>query len=66
MEKEFTPKFDPDVLGSGVGEAIESVVPAEAFAPAAVSEPAGFPWGGVGIGVLVVAGIAIATKVLSD
>ena len=63
MEKEL--ESNPDVLGKGVSEAIESVVPAEAFAPA-VPEPAGFPWGGVGIGVLVVAGIAIATKVLSD
>ncbi len=26
----------------------------------------GFPWGGVGYGVLIVAVIAIATKVLSD
>ena len=31
-----------------------------------VAPQSGFPWGGVGIGVLVVAGIAIATKVLSD
>ena len=36
-------------------------------APALPVEPqGGFPWGGVGIGVLVVALIAIATKVLSD
>ena len=36
-------------------------------APALPVEPqGGFPWGGVGIGVLIVAGIAIATKVLSD
>ncbi len=53
------------VLGKGVSDAVESVVPAEVFAPAA-PEPAGFPWGGVGIGVLVVAGIAIVTKFLSD
>ena len=31
-----------------------------------VAPESGFPWGGIGIGVLVVAGIAIATKVLSD
>ena len=31
-----------------------------------VAPQSGFPWGGIGIGVLVVAGIAIATKVLSD
>ena len=61
-ELEFVPKVE---LGEGVTEAIESVVPAEVFAPAA-PEPAGFPWGGVGIGVLVVAGIAIVTKFLSD
>ena len=31
-----------------------------------VAPESGFPWGGIGIGVLVVAGIAIVTKVLSD
>ena len=65
MEKEFNP-----AAGIGVAETLDSIgveVPADVpFAPAAVPEPAGFPWGGVGIGVLVVAGIAIATKVLSD
>jgi|TARA_R100000781_G_scaffold104257_1_gene67968 hypothetical protein len=39
-------------------------IPAEPLPP--VEPQGGFPWGGVGIGVLVVAGIAIATKVLSD
>jgi len=64
MEKEFNP-----AAGIGVAETLDAIgveVPADVpFAPA-VPEPAGFPWGGVGIGVLVVAGIAIATKVLSD
>ena len=32
----------------------------------AVQPEGGVPWGGIGIGVLVVAVIAIATKVLSD
>ncbi len=31
-----------------------------------VAPQSGFPWGGVGIGVLAVAVIAIATKILSD
>ena len=64
MEKEFNP-----AAGIGVAETLESIgveVPADVpFAPA-VPEPAGFPWGGVGIGVLVVAAAAIAVKVLSD
>ena len=32
----------------------------------AVKPESGFPWGGLGYGVLIVAVIAIATKVLSD
>jgi|TARA_B100001996_G_scaffold356717_1_gene320200 hypothetical protein len=64
MEKEFNP-----AAGIGVAETLESIgveIPADVpFAPA-VPEPAGFPWGGVGIGVLVVAVAAIAVKVLSD
>ena len=31
-----------------------------------VAPQSGFPWGGVGIGVLIVAVVAIGTKVLSD
>ena len=31
-----------------------------------VAPESGFPWGGVGIGVLVVAVVAIGTKILSD
>ena len=37
----------------------------EAIAPP-VEPSGGIPWGGIGIGVLVVAAIAIATKILSD
>ena len=40
-------------------------VPAELPAPP-VEPSGGFPWGGVGIGILAVAVIAVATKVLSD
>ena len=31
-----------------------------------VAPQSGFPWGGVGIGVLIVAVVAIGTKILSD
>ena len=46
-------------------EVTETVEAAPALPPV---EPqgGGVPWGGIGIGVLVVAAIAIATKVLSD
>ena len=47
-----------EALPKEVIEVQEAIVPVE--------PQGGFPWGGVGIGVLVVAGIAIATKVLSD
>ena len=44
-------------------EVIEVPVPAPVEPP---SQSGGIPWCGIGIGVFVVAGIAIATKFLSD
>jgi hypothetical protein len=55
-----------DVLGSGaVGTAAEVIEVQDAIQEA-VKPEGGFPWGGLGIGVLVVAGVAILVKFLSD
>ena len=55
-----------DVLGSGaVGTAAEVIEVQDAIQEV-VKPEGGFPWGGVGIGVLIVAVVAIATKILSD
>tara|TARA_B100001250_G_scaffold152330_1_gene130788 strand:- start:307 stop:498 length:192 start_codon:yes stop_codon:yes gene_type:complete len=63
MEKEFKTEL-------GVAESIPTVdIPTEAFLPPAQPVEAVtsiIPWGGIGYGILVVAGIAIATKILSD
>ncbi len=55
-----------DVLGSGaVGTAAEVIEVQDAIQEV-VKPEGGFPWGGLGIGVLVVAGVAILVKFLSD
>ena len=56
----------PDIVGTGaVGTAAEVIEVQDAIQEV-VKPESGFPWGGVGIGVLAVAVIAIATKILSD
>ena len=49
-------------------QALPQVTKTEVSAPAAppVEPSGGFPWGGVGYGILIVAVVAIATKILSD
>ena len=59
MNKVVTAAADGVLAGAEVIEVKDTIE--EVVAP-----ESGFPWGGIGIGVLVVAGIAIATKVLSD
>ena len=48
-------------------QALPQVTRTEVAPPAPPVEPSGgFPWGGVGYGILIVALVAVATKILSD
>ncbi len=59
MSKVVSAAADAGLAGAEVIEVKDTIE--EVVAP-----ESGFPWGGVGIGVLVVAVVAIATKILSD
>ena len=59
MNKVVTAAADGVLAGAEVIEVKDTIE--EVVAP-----QSGFPWGGVGIGVLIVAVVAIGTKVLSD
>ena len=59
MNKVVTAAADGVLAGAEVIEVKDTIE--EVVAP-----QRGFPWGGVGIGVLIVAVVAIGTKVLSD
>ena len=55
-----------DVLGSGAIGTASEVIEVQDAIQEVVKPEGGFPWGGLGIGVLVVAGVAILVKFLSD
>ena len=59
MNKVVTAAADGVLAGAEVIEVKDTIE--EVVAP-----ESGFPWGGLGIGVLVVAGVAILVKFLSD
>ena len=59
MNKVVTAAADGVLAGAEVIEVKDTID--EVVAP-----QSGFPWGGVGIGVLIVAVVAIGTKILSD
>jgi hypothetical protein len=59
MNKVVTAAADGVLAGAEVIEVKDTIE--EVVAP-----ESGFPWGGVGIGVLIVAVVAIGTKILSD
>jgi hypothetical protein len=55
-----------DVLGAGAVGTAGEVIEVQDAIQEVVKPEGGFPWGGLGIGVLVVAGVAILVKFLSD
>ena len=59
MSKVVSAAADAGLAGAEVIEVKDTIE--EVVAP-----ESGFPWGGLGIGVLVVAGVAILVKFLSD